>query len=149
MWFVERKPQTTYNKQIKMSKTNFEKLEIYQLSEELSDKIWNIVVEWKKFSKDTVGEQLVKATDSIGANIAEGSGKGSYKDNRRFVRIARGSLFETRHWLRRAVRRKLLSNNEVDEIKILIDELTPKLSGYIKYLGKKEKSTNDKRQTTN
>jgi four helix bundle protein len=54
------------------------------------------------FAKDTVGKQMVRAGDSIGANIAEGSGRGSFQDNRRFIRIARGSLYETMHWLRRA-----------------------------------------------
>ena len=48
-------------------RTNFEKLEIYQLSEELSDKVWAIVKTWDWFAKDTLGKQLVKAADSVGA----------------------------------------------------------------------------------
>ena len=67
---------------------------------------------WDAFARDTVGKQLVKAADSIGANIAEGTGRGSYQDNRRFIRIARGSLYETRHWLRRAYKRNLLSDEQ-------------------------------------
>ena len=51
--------------------------------------------------KETIGKQLFKAADSIGANILEGTGRGSFQDNRRFVKIARGSLNETQHWLRR------------------------------------------------
>jgi four helix bundle protein len=79
------------------------------LSEELADDIWEIVLKWPMFAKNTVGENSVRAADSIGANIAEGTGRGSFQDNRRFVRIARGSLNETKHWLRRAFRRKLLT----------------------------------------
>ncbi len=75
-----------------MAKTNFENLCVYQLAEQLSDKVWEIVLGWDFFARDTVGKQLVKAVDSIGANIAEGTGRGTYVDNRRFVRIARGSL---------------------------------------------------------
>ena len=52
-----------------------EDLQIYQLSMELSDGIWNVVQKWGVFSKDTVGKQLVRAADSIGANIAEGFGR--------------------------------------------------------------------------
>jgi len=73
-----------------MAKTNFESLRVYQLSERLADEIWSIVLHWHVFARDTVGKQLVKAADSVGANIAEGTGRGTFVDNRRFVRIARG-----------------------------------------------------------
>ncbi len=53
-----------------MEKTNFEKLQIYRLSEKLSDQLWKIVVTWDFLARDTVGKQLVRAGDSIGANIA-------------------------------------------------------------------------------
>ena len=72
---------------------------------------------------------------SIGANIAEGTGRGTYQDNRRFVRIARGSLYETRHWLRRAYSRRLLSDDQVAELKPLIDELAPRLNAYLRSIG--------------
>ena len=124
-----------------MVKTNFENLRVYQLSEEISDLIWEIVVKWKRLAQDTVGKQLIRSADSIGANIAEGTGRGSYADNRRFARIARGSLFEVKHWLRRAYRRDLLSENEVSKLQNLINELTPKLSAYINSIGnRKEKA---------
>ena len=67
-----------------MARTNFEKPQVYQLSEKIADSIWNIVSTWNHFARDTVGRQLVRAADSIGANIAEGSGRGSLVDNRRF-----------------------------------------------------------------
>jgi len=86
-----------------MLRTNFENLRVYQLSEELADRIWDIVIGWDNFAKDTVGKQVVRSADSIGANLAEGEGRGSYQDNRRFIKIARGSLQETQHWLRRAL----------------------------------------------
>jgi four helix bundle protein len=128
-----------------MVRTNFENLRVYQLSEEIADLTWEIVVKWKRLAQDTVGKQLIKSADSIGANIAEGTGRGSYADNRRFARIARGSLFEVKHWLRRAYRRDLLTENEVSKLHHLINELTPKLSAYINSIGKrKEKADKQK-----
>ena len=126
-----------------MSKTNFMNLRVYQLSEILADEIWIIVTNWKYFEKDTVGKQLVRAADSIGANISEGTGRGSFQDNRRFVRIARGSLNETQHWLRRAYKRDLLKKKEVDRLKPIVDELAPKLNAYLKSIGKIPEKTTD------
>lgn len=131
-----------------MGKTNFEKLRVYQLAERLADRIWRIVVKWDHFAKTTVGEQMVDAADGIGANIAEGTGRGSLQDNRRFVKIARGSLYETKHWLRRAYRRKLLTEREVCDLKPLIDELLPTLNAYFRSLNDAIEKTKYKAPST-
>jgi len=122
-----------------MSRTGFENLRVYQLAEKIADLAWEVVGTWDRLPQDTIGKQLINSSDSIGANIAEGTGRGSSADNRRFAKIARGSLFEVKHWLRRAYRRKLLSQTEITSLQKLIEELTPKLSAYIKSIGNKEK----------
>src|SRR5262245_49694630 len=119
-----------------MARTNFENLVVYRLAEDLADRIWDIAIGWPQFAKDTIGKQIVRAADSIGANIAEGSGRRAYQDNRRFVRIPRGSLNETQHWLRRAYKRRLLEQKQVDAIKRILDELAPKLNAFLKSIGK-------------
>src|SRR5881397_2316429 len=119
-----------------MAKSNFENLRVYQLAEQLADEIWSIVFGWEVFARDTVGKQLIRAADSIGANIAEGTGRGTFVDNRRFVRIARGSLNETQHWLRRAYKRHLLNDREIRNLKPIVDELAPKLNAYLNSIGK-------------
>jgi four helix bundle protein len=81
-----------------MSRTNFENFRVYKLAEELADEIWKIVHRWNTFARDTVGRQIVRCADSIGANIAEGTGRYNFQDNRRFVKTARGSLNETQHF---------------------------------------------------
>ena len=118
-----------------MEKTNFQRLQIYRLSERLSDQVWKIVVRWDLLARDTVGRQLIRSADSIGANIAEGSGRGSEADLRRFLRMARGSLYETQHWLRRAFRRKLLTDKQVNDLLPIVNELGPKLNAYLKAVG--------------
>jgi four helix bundle protein len=113
-------------------KTAFERLEVYQLSERLADSIWDMALSWDTFARDTVGKQVVRAADSIGANIAEGYGRGTGADNRRFVRTARGSLNETQHWLRRAFRPKLMTKAQVEFLKPLVEELGPRLNAYLR-----------------
>jgi four helix bundle protein len=119
-----------------MAGKSFEELRVYQLAEEVADAVWGIVRGWEPLARDTVGKQIIRSADSIGPNIAEGSGRGSFQDNRRFVRIARGSLYETRHWLRRAFRRCLLSKDRVAKLKLLVDNLGPQLNSYLKSIGR-------------
>ncbi len=115
-----------------MAKASFEDLEVYRLSERLADAVWEVVKRWDRVATDTVGKQIIRAADSVGANIAEGVGRRTYRDNARFIRIARGSLYEVKHWLRRAHRRGLLDDRDVEDLKPIIDELLPRLNAYLR-----------------
>lgn len=114
----------------------FQDLLVYQVSEQLADTLWPIVRGWDATARNTVGCQLVRAADSVGANIAEGTGRKSFQDNRRFVRMARGSFYETQHWLRRAFQRKLLAPEDVEKIQPLVERLGPLLNGYLRSIGR-------------
>jgi len=118
-----------------MARTNFERLRVYQLSEKLADQVWEIVLGWNNLARDTVGKQVIRSADSVGANIAEGCGRGRFLDNKRFVRTARGSLNETQHWLRRAYKRNLLTKPQVAKLRPIIDDLGPTLNAYLKSIG--------------
>ena len=118
---------------------SFDQLRVYQLAEELADMIWDIARTWDLLARDTIGKQMIRSADSIGANIAEGYGRGSFQDNRRFVRISRGSLYETRHWLRRAFNRGLLNGAQVATLKHVVDNLGPQLNSYLKSIGPKSR----------
>ena len=119
------------------NRSGFEHLRVYQRAEALADLIWRIVRHWNQFDSDTLGKQIVRSADSIGANIAEGCGRGSSNDNRRFVRIARGSLYETRHWLRRAYHRNLLTEEQTAALQPMVGELMPMLNAYLKSIAPK------------
>ena len=118
-----------------MGRPDFEELDVYRLSEKLANEIWSIVKEWDTFAKETMGKQIVRSADSICANIAEGRGRYNFQDNKRFIKIARGSLYETISWLRLAYSRKLLTSGQVEKLKIISDELSPKLNAYLSSIG--------------
>ena len=103
-----------------------------------------MVVKWEAFSRNTVGGQYVEAADSIGANISEGYGKGSFADRSRYAKISRGSLFETIHWTKKSKRRKLLTDKDFKEIFDIVEVLLPKLSSYINYLDENSKKKKSK-----
>jgi four helix bundle protein len=132
-----------------MKRPHFQSLRVYQLSERLADEVWRVVKGWGGgIASRTIGEQLVRAADSVGANIAEGAGRGTYKDNKRFILIARGPLYETQHWLRRAFQRQLLSQNEVESLRTILNELPPKLNAYLRSIGKPRKQPEPAPQPT-
>ena len=99
-------------------------------------------------AQDTIGKQMIRSADSIGANIAEGSGRGTAQDNRRFLRMARGSLYETQHWLRRAYKRSLLTKKQVETLKPIIHELSPKLNAYYRSVNTAAINQKNKAQRT-
>ncbi|GMU21180.1 MAG: hypothetical protein AMXMBFR13_12730 [Phycisphaerae bacterium] len=140
LWVVKRQAELRAEARVLsrteclMQRAAFERLDVYRLAEDLADQVWGLVLPWNTFARDTVGKQLVKSADSIGANIAEGYGRGSQKDNHRFVRISRGSLNETLHWLRRAYRRNLLNTSQISRLKALVSELGPRLNGYLDFI---------------
>ena len=107
-------------------------LEVYQISENIADVVWDICSKWERFVRDTVGKQLVRSADSIGANIAEGYGRYSFKENIQFCYYARGSYMETLHWLRRAKERKLLTPEQASGLEKLCQPFGLKLNAYIK-----------------
>jgi four helix bundle protein len=87
-----------------------EEMEAFRRIEALCDAIWAEVVGWSDLARDTVGEQLVRAADSIGANLVEGDGRYHYREKLNFTYIARGSAKETTYWIRRVRARNLLSS---------------------------------------
>jgi len=113
-----------------------EELQVYQLSMTIAERIWDIVIGWDYFAKDVVGKQLMKAADSVAANLSEGFGRYFYKENKQFCYYSRGSLFETKTWIRKATNRKLIDETTYLEILSELDTIGVKLNNYIKTIGK-------------
>jgi four helix bundle protein len=101
----------------KNSVMNLENLTIYSSSMDLSNLIWKVVINWDYFSKSTIGNQLVRAADSIPANISEGFGRYHFKEQKQFLYYARGSLFETKTFIEMAFKRNLIDEDTLQFIK--------------------------------
>ena len=114
-------------------------LEVYSISMTLSNKIWSLVQGWHIFEKDTIGKQIVRASDSISANISEGFGRYYFKDSKVFLFYARGSLFETRTFVNQAHSRKLISDESNADLNEKIILLLKKLNSFINSINSKLK----------
>jgi four helix bundle protein len=124
-----------------------EDLQVYQLSMEIAERIWKIVVEWDYLAKETIGKQLIKAADSMAANLSEGFGRYFYKENKQFCYYSRGSLFETKTWLKKAQLRDLIDDQKFIHLNKDLDTIAIKLNNYINTIGT-QKSSNDAKQIT-
>jgi four helix bundle protein len=113
-----------------------EELQVYNLSMYIAEKLWDIVVKWNYFEKDTIGKQFTRAADSMAANLSEGFGRYFYKENRQFCYYSRGSLFETKTWLRKAFNRKLIEEKDYLVFVNESETIGVKLNNYIKTIGK-------------
>ncbi len=108
-----------------------EDLEVYNISMDLSDKIWVIVDKWDFFKKDTIGKQLVRAIDSVSSNISEGFGRNTFKDQRSFYYYSRGSLYESKTWITKAKRRGIIDEDTFNELLADFNTLGIKLNHFI------------------
>ena len=117
-----------------------EDLEIYRLSMKFVEKIWDLVENWDYFSKGTVGKQLIRASDSVSANISEGFGRFHFKETRQFSYFARGSLYETKTWITKGYQRKLINENDFENLLKDIDILGVKLNNYISSINRLSKN---------
>jgi len=109
----------------------------YTIAFELSNEVWNIVLKWDYFAKDTVGKQLVRAIDSISANIAEGFGRYTKKDKVNFYRYSFGSIKESMDWVEKAKIRNLLSAEQYQSITLKLSQLPRELIYLIKFTNEK------------
>ena len=97
-----------------------ERMEFFRRFVAIANWAWGAVSDWKPLAQDTMGKQLIRACDSIGANLVEGDGRYSDPDAVHFFVIARASARETRYWLERAADRNILvretANRQIQEL---------------------------------
>lgn len=109
-------------------------LQIYQLARKLSKIGWDIYSKMTFEEKKIIGDQFIRATDSIGANIAEGYSRFHFLDKVKFYYTARASQSEsTDHWLELLFERNKITQQVFDEYKLISKDLQIKLNNFIKH----------------
>ena len=112
-----------------------EDFQTYNMAMDLGEKVYEEVSKWPYFDKDTIGKQMVRAADSIAANLSEGVGRYHYRERKNFSYYSRGSLFETKTWLTKANNRHLIADEQFDELIKDIETIGIKINNYIKTIG--------------
>ena len=121
---------------------DFRDLDIWQRCKEIRNKIWKLCKTFPGEEKYRLSDQMIRASRSATANIAEGYGRFHYQENIQFCRQSRGSLYELIDHMLVAEECGYIDESstetEINEIKTAIRVL----NGYIKYLkNKKDNST--------
>ena len=107
-------------------------LDVYKLGEQLSDMVWNDYDHWPEKAQRTIGYQIIRSSDSISINIAEGYGRYTPADRKNFYRYSRDSFEETKGWQRKAARIKLVDESRMQEYQTVIVALNAFINSTIK-----------------
>jgi len=119
--------------------TSLEDVRVLKNAEQVADAIYKVASRWNEFARDVVGTQTSRASDSIGANIAESFGRYHFGEKIQFLYYARGSVFETKYWLNRASARELMSSADSQNYVTRLTDIARQLNLYISSL-KSQKS---------
>ena len=116
----------------------FEELEIWQLSREICQDVWDL------FEKTTLGKdfelknQMNRSSGSIMDNIAEGFERNGRREFINFLSYSKGSCGELRSQLYRAFDRKHINNDEFEFLKIKTVTESKKIGAFMSYLVKSD-----------
>lgn len=124
-----------------MATVDLNELRVYQLAMRVGEDVWSFVDGWPWMAKQSVGLQWICSADSIAANIDEGYGRYSFKENAKFYYYARGSLRESQTWLTKAQNRNLIPASNADDLSMKFETLRRQLDNYIHSLGKPSSTT--------
>jgi len=116
---------------------DIESLRIYQLAVEIGEDVWTIVTSWEdKFAKWTVGKQWVESADGISATMKEGYYRNQKGDLRKFFQYSLSSAKEAEHWLWKSYNRKLVTEDQYQELQQKFQNLVPQTINFINRIGK-------------
>lgn len=108
---------------------SFEKLDVYQKARELVKDVYQLQKRFPKEERYELGDQIRRSVVSVTSNIAEGSGRDSYKEKIHFLEIAFGSLMETFSQLQNAQDLDYILENDVENLRPKFEEVSKMISG--------------------
>ena len=115
---------------------NVRNLAVWRIAIDVADAVYDLSTRLPRDERFGVTRQLRRAAVSVAANIAEGAGRSSDRDFRRFLLIAIGSLEEACTYVELAYRRDWLDREAESAIRALTDKLRAKLLQLIKRIEK-------------
>jgi len=119
--------------------STFEDLEVWQAARALRREFAELVKRLSSDERYRLVDQILRASRSVTANIAEGYGRFHYQENIQFCRQARGSLFELVDHLTVLLDEAVFSREEFEALRVEIFRVVRMLNGYVKYLQRRKR----------
>ena len=124
------------------TKSTFETLQVWKEARELRKEISGLAKTFPANEQYRLTDQMIRASRSVTANIAEGHGRYHYQENIQFCRQSRGSLYELLDHLTVALDEDYISTKLFESLRIKTLVVVKILNGYVSYL-RKRRSTED------
>ena len=115
---------------------DFRELKVWEKSHQLTLEIYKMTVGFPKVEQYGITSQIRRAAASIGLNIAEGCGRGSDADFKRFLYFSLGSATETEYCMQLALDLHYISNDAYVVLNDQINEVKKMLFAFIEKLKK-------------
>ena len=112
---------------------SFEKLEVYQLARKFKIEIKLMSQLFPNEERFDLTSQINRASASISANLAEGSGRSSNFDQAHFTNMSFSTGLETIDHLNTALDMQYISEEKYTELRIKLDSILNKLNGLYKF----------------
>lgn len=112
--------------------SSFKDLLVWNKSMDFTVEIYAITKSFPTNEQFGMTSQLRRASSSIALNIAEGWGRGTNKSYSHFLRIARGSLYETETCLILSNKLGYISTEIIDIYSPIIEQIGKMINGLIK-----------------
>lgn len=113
---------------------NFKELKIWQKAIELTEDVYKLLVKYPDYEKYGLTNQIRRSVVSVPSNIAEGSGRASNRDFRRFLAISLSSAFELETQLILSNKFEFISEKEFKNLSAKLQELQKMIFGFRKSL---------------
>jgi len=113
---------------------DFRDLEVWKQCKGVRNKIWRLCKDFPREEKYRLSDQMIRASRSSTACIAEGYGRYHYQENIQFCRQSRGSLYELIDHVDVAEECQYIDKNQAETLIEEIKTAIRILNGYLKYL---------------
>lgn len=124
---------------VNKTKSTFETLEVWRAGRDMRKEISSLVKNFPSIEQYRLADQMIRASRSVTANIAEGHGRYHFQENIQFCRQSRGSLYELLDHLTVALDEKYITDETFNNLKDKTLNVVKILNGYVNYLKRRKK----------